>query len=251
MAQYGWPDVKPFLVDEYDLQGSGLTTMEISIPGFNRVTEDATGIGSTWLQHILTGEKQATGPLTFTAFYDDTASTGSDAAMQDSAAVRVLAVGYEGGTAGTRFAGGLGWMSAYERTTNKNAKHKVKGSALITSEYDDQGIILKALSTVTADGNSQSGSHDNAASSSNGGAAYLIAKSLTLGGATSLTLKAMHSTDNVTFAALATGSALTAAGAEQVVVTGTVNRYTAGLWDYGGTPNGSTTADIFIGFARR
>lgn len=251
MANYGWPDVKPFLVDQYDLQGTGLTTMEVSIPGFQRVTEDATGIGSSWMQHLLTGEKQATGPLTFTAFYDSTAITGSDAALQDSASTRVFAIGYEGGTAGTRFAAGLGIMQTYERTTNKAALHKAKGSALITSQYDDQGKILKALSAVTADGNSQAASVDNAASSANGGAAYMGATELTLGTATSLTLKVMHSTDNVSFSALATGSALVAADLEQVVVTGTVNRYLAGLWDYGGTPDGSTTATIFIGFARR
>lgn len=252
MSTYGWPDCKPFLVGKYDLAGTGTTTMEIGLPGFQRVTEDATGIGgSGWMQHVLTGEKQATGPATMTAFYDDTASTGTDAALKDSAAITQLVAGYEGGTVGTRFAGGVGYLTMYERVPTKGVLLKAKGSFLISTAYDDQGKILKALSAVTADGNSQAASVDNAASSAGGGAAYFVVRALTLGTATGLTLKVMHSTDNVTFSALATAAAVTADGFEQVVVTGTVNRYLAGLWDYAGTPDGSTTATIFIGFARR
>lgn len=253
MANYGWPDCKPVLIGGYDLGGTGVTTMELSIPGFQRVTEDATGAGSTWMQHVLTGEKMATGPLTLTAFYND-ANDASDEALSPPAATVVITCGYEGGTAGTRFAGGLTYQPTYERTTTKGQLHKGKGSWLLTTQYDDQGKVLKALSAVTADGNSQAASIDNGASSANGGAAYFHTTALALGTATNLTLKVMHSTDDVTYAALATATAITVApAAQQVVVTSgtTVNRYLAGLWDYGGTPDGSTTATIFIGFARR
>ena len=252
MTTYAWPDVKPLLIDGYDLVGDGTVTLEIGIPGFKRLSEESTGAGSTWESHKLTGERAATGPLPITAFYDDTAATGAKAALESQSASRVIVAGYEGGAIGTSFAGGLGHSTEVDTPPQKGALTKLKVSLLITSQYDHNGKVLKNQTAVTADGNSQATSVDNAASSASGGAAYFETVSLALGTATDLILKVMHSSDNISFAALATAAAITAApGKEQVVVTGTVDRYLAGLWDYTGSPNGSTTATIFIGFARR
>ena len=254
MATYGWPDVQPLLVGGYDLVGDGTVTMELTIPGFTRVSEEATGAGSTWEQHKLTGEKKAKGPASLKVFYDDTAATGTKAALTTQSSNRVFILGYEGGAIGAGFAGGLGHAVDVDTPPSKGQLTKLVATLLLTGTYDPFGKILKNVAAVTADGNSQASSVDNAASSANGGAAYFAVKSLTLGTATDIILKVMHSTDNVSFAALATATAVTAApAAEQVVVAAatTVNRYLAGLWDYSGTPNGATTATIFIGFARR
>lgn len=256
MSQFNWHDVKPFLVDGYDLAADGEVTMQIDIPGTERVNEDSTGIGGNgWETSILTDERKATGDLSYTAFYD-TAANASNAAVvtANPTSARVIVVGYEGGTVGTRFLGASGWQISYKRPGQKGSKLKISETLKPTGQVDDQGRILKALSAVTADGNSQAASVDNAASSANGGMAYFEVTAYTAGTATGLVNKVMHSTDNVTFAALATAANVTAAPAKEAVLVATgvtVNRYLAGLWDYGGTPDGSTTATIFIGFARR
>lgn len=252
MATYGWPDAQPIILDGYDFGGTGATTMTITIPGISKPVEDVTGAGSTWEQYLQLPDRKATGNVDFTLLYDPTATTGTDAALIANSAIRTFVIGFEGGTAGTRFAGGVGFQPDYTRTPTKGALLKAAGMILVSSQYDSDGIILKAKSAVTTDGDTESTSIDNGAATSNGGAAYYQVTNLALHTATNLAMLIRESVDNITFTNLAAAAVVTAhPDAEQVVVTGTVKRYLAAKWSWTGGAGASSTATIFVGFARR
>lgn len=90
-----------------------------------------------------------------------------------------------------------------------------------SSTGTDMVRSLLALSTVTGTGAETA--VDNGASSANGGAAYVMATAAT--GFTTATVKVQHSSDNVSFADLATFTVTAANTAERATFTGTVNRY--------------------------
>lgn len=85
----------------------------------------------------------------------------------------------------------------------------------------DNVVSLLSLTTITATGIQTS--VDNAALTANGGAAYVQCSAATA--LTSATVKVQHSLDNSTWADLATFTVTTAATAQRVAYTGTVNRY--------------------------
>lgn len=254
MTTYTWHDVKPFLLDEYDLAGTGETTLEIDVPGWERVVEDSTGVGgSGWETSKLTGEKKATGPLDFTAFYDQGSDPDTSAALVDEdGSIRAFTVGVEGGTSGTRAVIAKAYQTMVRREGTKGTLLKVKASLKPTGRVYDEARILKALAAVTTTGNTEASSVDNGAATSDGGLATFHARLVTLGTATGLALKVRHSTDNITFVDLATSSTFTADGGEAVEVAAgtTVNRYLAASWTYSGTPSGSTTATVAVAFGR-
>lgn len=110
----------------------------------------------------------------------------------------------------------------------------------------DRGVLLGAATAVTSTGTGAS--QDNAASSANGGAAYLHVTANTRDG--SSTFKVQHSSDNTTFADLATftGVSATTTASEKVSVTGTVNRYLRASH----APGGSTGSVTYtMAFARK
>lgn len=109
----------------------------------------------------------------------------------------------------------------------------------------DWGITLHAHAAETADGNSAS--VDNAALTSNGGAATLHATAFS--GLTNAIVKVQHSTDNSTWVDLVTFATVTAVTSERVLVAAaaTVNRYLRATVDVTGV--GSVT--YLVAFARR
>jgi len=125
---------------------------------------------------------------------------------------------------------------------------------VVTVSYDaqadggaDDAILLTALAAVTASANGAS--QDNSASTANGGMAQLHVTANTMNNNT--TFKVQHSSDNTTFADLATFTtvATTVTTSERVLVaTGTtVNRYLRASTTASGT--GSIT--FTMAFARR
>jgi len=110
----------------------------------------------------------------------------------------------------------------------------------------DRGVLLGAATAVTTTG--EGASQDNAASSADGGAAYLHVTANTRDG--SSTFKVQHSSDNTTWADLATFTAVsaTSTASEKVSVTGTVNRYLRASHAPGGS-SGSVT--YTMAFARK
>ena len=112
----------------------------------------------------------------------------------------------------------------------------------------DQGVSLAALASVSA--TTTGSSHDNSASSANGGVAQLHVTANTWSANT--TLKVQHSADNSTWADLATFTvvATTVKTSERVIVTSgtTVNRYLRAV----ATLSAGTGAITYqISFARR
>ena len=121
-----------------------------------------------------------------------------------------------------------------------NAEFQVDGGV-------GNGISLHALAAETATGSSAS--HDNAASSANGGVAQLHVTANTMNNNT--VFKVQHSADNSTWADLATFTtvATTVKTAERVTVASgtTVNRYLRSNW----TASGAGSVTFHINFARR
>lgn len=112
----------------------------------------------------------------------------------------------------------------------------------------DSGVVLHALAPESTD--TDSASVDHGAATTGGGIAHLHAIANTRNGA--VTVKVQHSADDITFADLATFTALssTTTGAQRVVVAAgtTVNRYLRAKSTFAGS-TGSTT--YTVAFARR
>lgn len=159
----------------------------------------------------------------------------------------ILTIAVSGSLAiGQRVISALGELTSYEVSAPvgdvvaANAEFQVDGGV-------GNAISLHALSAETATGNGTS--HDGAASSANGGVAQLHVTANTMNN--NMVFKVQHSSDNSTWADLATFTtvATTVKTAERVTVASgtTVNRYLRGTWTASGT--GSVT--FHINFARR
>lgn len=170
------------------------------------------------------------GPQIETALGSDTAGRG------------VLSV-YDGGADGIGDSGFLGSESVV-----KTRSQPVKVADLIKLSIDMDGngraglvgklLHVLAAETVTFNGSSL----DNSASSSAGGRGTVHVTSVT----GTWTLKVQHSTDNSSWSDLITFTAFTAAGAQTVEVSGTVNRYLRII----GTEDVAGTITFVGGFAR-
>jgi len=106
------------------------------------------------------------------------------------------------------------------------------------------GACIAALTTITG-GTPTGTAVDNGASSANGAVAHLHVTAFS--GLTSNAISIEHSTNNSTWATLATFTTVTAATTQRLAVTGTVNRYLRVVDDVTGT--GSCTR--LVAFARR
>ena len=163
-------------------------------------------------------------------------------------ALRVACWGFNGKTAGDYFVGG----QFLDMKAGPKAPPKLKTRFSFEGTPDgavEPGQIILAKAEQTADGDTESSSIDNTASSAGGGAGYLQVFDLDLDGADGLAVKVRDSADNITFSDLVSFTALTDDGAERVAAAGAVDRYLAVSWDFTGSP-GSPTAEIFAGFAR-
>jgi hypothetical protein len=240
MAKYGSKDVGFFLVGGYNLLGYAT---EIAAGDPESITEPSATIGDTWHEVTPVGVKRCY--LSQNGFYDDE-SGGINAATAELQNVsRVVSLAHEGNTIGKRFLGWAGAFSAkYSRIISLGKLHKANVAYTTTGEHE-QGVILQDYEAVTADGNTDAESVDNAALTSNGGAGYLQVGPYT--GFTGYVAKIRHSDDDSTYADLVTFTNVTAARqAERVTCSGTVNRHLLVAHDVTGT--GSAT--VFVGFAR-
>ena len=185
-------------------------------------TADVTALGASSKSYIV-GLKDGT--ISLTGMFDGDA-TASDEIFANAlgASAGVLSVFPNGSTLGSR---GI-TASVHETTYNLSSPvgDVVSASAEMQATGGvDNAISLHALSAETATGNGSS--HDNSASSANGGAGTLHVTANTRNGST--TIKIQHSADNSTWADLITFSAVSTSTTtqEQVVVASgtTVNRY--------------------------
>lgn len=242
MARYGSANVGFVLIGGYNLLGVSTEISDTSEVGI----EDTTALGDAWEESTVTG--LARFELTQTGFYDDAAGSSHLALVGSNGVARVAAFAYEGNTIGKRFVGFAGPLqAAYTRVAKGKELHKANATYRGSGSLQN-GHILEPLETITVSGSTQLTPVDNGAATANGGTAYLVLNDLVLGGATDITLRVRHSADNVTYVLLGSAEAVltTAPQALRIAVTGTVDRYLAGVWLF----TAGTSARVFIGFVR-
>lgn len=98
MAKYGSPDIKI----EVDNAGGTLQNMTAYIDEVNEVNVEALlqeshTFGDSWVENLYTGVKRGNA-ITFSGFYDDTATTGPDAIFNDLGDTREVKITYDGST---------------------------------------------------------------------------------------------------------------------------------------------------------
>ena len=239
MAKYGPSSVGFFLVGGRSL--AGLTT-EMTFKKIG-ATENTDALGDAWQESTPTG--RLSGELYQTGWFDDAANSSVAAFVGNETTSQIVTVAPAGSTAGsamTGFEGAFG--SQVERLIEKEGLHKLNVTYNVTGAIEE-GKIIEALAVRTATGNSAS--VDNSASSASGGSGYL---QITAASGTSPTLAAVlqHSTDDTTFATLASFTMAGSIGAERVTVSGTVNRYIRVNATIGGSSSPSLT--YTVGFSR-
>lgn len=239
MAKYGSADVAFLLVGGYSLLGVTTTLVDTR----EAVLEDTTALGDSWANSAYTGLRRA--DFSQEGFFDDAVNGVHAALNEQQGSARVLCFGVEGNSKGRAFVGFAGALQAkYTRAASRGELHKAnaeyRGSGVV-----EEGTILHELATEAAAGNTEAAAVDNAASSANGGGAYLQVTSLTLGGYTNLAVTVRHSADNVTFVDKASFAAVTAAPiAERLALAGAINRYVAVAWSFSGV--GSNPSATFL-----
>lgn len=189
-------------------------------------TPDTTTFGAA-AKTCLPGLKD--GKNTISGYVDNTATTGSDVVLSaalGAAAGKTLTICPQGVAT-------IGNLAKLSLTSPANYKLGTPVGGIVTFSADLpptggnlQGVLLEPLTQKTNTGNSAS-SVDNAALSSNGATANLHCTAYTSG---TLTAKVQHSVDNSAWVDLITFTALTAVGAQQSSVSGTVNRYLRASW---------------------
>lgn len=150
------------------------------------------------------------------------------------------------------FAVGRDAWSMESTQTRHQAGSQVGDAVAFSLDLASQGLIdvggkmlLDASSTALTSSSGVVTTVDGGALSSNGGAGYLH---VFASGTGSMTVKIQDSSNGSTWADLVTFAAATAAGAQRVEVTGTVDRYLRATWTISG---GSAAFLAVAAFARR
>jgi len=150
-----------FLVDGYSMLAAKIQSLRHKV---GIVTEPSHGIGDGWPEHLPTGKRFA--ELAQEGAFFDTSPGSSHAALNGASAeptdpARIACVGFASNAVGQPFTGYEGVLQAeyevlsqLEQLQRANAMHTVSGKA-------EDGVIVHALTTETADGNSEGSSVDN------------------------------------------------------------------------------------------
>jgi hypothetical protein len=246
MSTYGSPNVGFFLIGGRSVLG---TRTSIDVKAIASAKE-TTALGDTWAEWSATGITR--GELSQEGFFDDAAGAINEALCEREDTSQVVLLAHEGNTAGKQAFGFAGaYAATYDRKLAVDEFHQATATHTISGQVE-MPTILAALAARTTAGNTEAASIDNTASSANGGGAYLQVSALTLGGYTNLVVKVRHSADNITFADLATFTAVTAAPASErkaVAAGTTVNQYLAISWAWTGAGSGQS-ATFTVAFAR-
>lgn len=248
MANYGWQDIDVLLVDGYNVQP--MTVIDLQLPKIMADIEELPGAGDQYATKLPTGTKKVDGPVVLRMPLDDAAG-GSYAAFVTAAHVTngVVCIGLRGNTAAANFYGFKAHQLDYAQEPAPRQLTKVAATWEVNGQMHE-GRIIRALASITADGDTESSPVDNAAASSGGGEAFVQIGSLSLDGHTNLAVKLRHSTDGVAWSDLVSFTAVTAArSGQQVAVSGTINRYVAASWDFTGAGT-SPSATLFVGLKR-
>lgn len=247
MGKYGSKDVGFFLVGGYSILG---VMTELS-DDKEALFEETHTLGDSWVEQDYVGLRRM--KLEQKGFYDDSAGSVNTALATNEGSDRVLCYGVEGNTKGKKFVGFFGALLAkWSRKGTRGEFHKADASYEGSGQVDEGVILHEHTAETTATGNTEANSHDNAAATADGGAAYLQVSALTLGGYTNLAVVVEDSADNVTFADHADGAftVVTASpNGQRKALTGSIRRYTAVRWAFTGAGSGQT-ATFMAGISR-
>ena len=150
-----------FLIDGFNMLASKIQALRHKI-GFT--TEKSDGCGDQWHEHSPTGERFA--ELVQEGAFFNTAAGNSHEALKDALVdpndpSRIAVLGFAGNVIGQPFTGFEGVLQTeYEVLSQRGALQKANATDVITGK-SEEGVILHALTTETADGNTESGSVDN------------------------------------------------------------------------------------------
>lgn len=207
---------------------------------------ETTAFGSSAKTYIV-GLKDGT--VSASGMFDGAANATDDvlSASIGSDTLAPVTIGYDGTTLGNRVTILKAKTTSYEVSTPVGDVVAVSYSAQADGGLD-QGVSLAALGSVSA--TTTGSSHDNSASTANGGVAQLHVTANSR--SANATIKVQHSADNTTFADLATFTVVTTAvtTSERVIVASgtTVNRY---LRAVNTLASGTGSITYQVSFARR
>ena len=235
MARYGSPDVG------FILQGGRNLLADLTVVTIDReaILEETTVLGDADEQHAAVGINKAV--ISQDGFYDDATDRINDALVGLSE--QVACVGYAGNAlpaAGVArpCVGIKGQIqSTYVRAASRNELHKASAAYMANGIVEECVLLAHHIARTADPGDTESTSHDNAASSAAGGAAYLQVSALALGGFTNVQVTIRDSADDAAWLDHADGAfaaITTAPTAERIALTGTIRRYTAIDWDFVG-----------------
>ncbi len=250
MTRYGSPDVG------FILQGGRSLLADLTTHSIDReaMTEDTTVLGDGDEQHAKVGINAA--KIKQEGLFDDGTDRINDAlvglteeiACAGDAGNALPAAGVARPCVGIK-----GQIQVdYERITNRGELHKAAASYKANGIVEECVLLHPHVAETSDPGDTESNSHDNAASSAAGGAAYLQVSALTLGGFTNLQITIRDSADDIAFLDHADGAfaaVTTAPSAQRIALTGTIRRYTAIDWDWVGAGSGQT-ATFMVGLNR-
>lgn len=123
----------------------------------------------------------------------------------------------------------------------------------------EHGVVVHAMGEESGDGDTESSSVDNGASSASGGAGYLQVAALNRDSGDDLTVTLRDSPDDAVWSDLQAFTAITTdyadddpdnGTAERIEISGTIERYAACDWVFGGTPGGNEDATFQVALVR-
>ena len=242
-------DVAFVLFGGVDIRTDALTKFS---DNHEAMLEETHTLGDGWVEQQYTGIRNA--ELTLEGFYNDSGTAsgpvGSIHAALSSGvsatAGRILCYTLEGTATGARF---VGWSSAvvnnYARNFNLGGFTKITAQLRTAGEVE-QGRVVYTYKAPGATGASTGTPLDNAASST-GGAGYLQYNA-TAGEAN---IRLLHSSDNITYAALFTFTkTASGAGSQRVTTSGTIERYTAMDVTTASATGAIAALNLFVGLVR-
>jgi hypothetical protein len=250
VTRYGSPDVG------FILQGGRSLLADLTEHNIDReaILEDTTVLGIEDETHAGVGIKKA--EISQSGLFDDGTDRIHDALVGLSE--EIACVGEAGNAlpasgVARPCVGIKGQIQVnYARIASRGELHKAEASYKANGIVEECVLLHPHIAETTDPGDTESNSHDNAASSADGGAAYLQVSALILGGYTNLQVTIRDSADDITFADHGSGAfaaVTTAPSAQRIALTGTIRRYTAIDWDWVGAGSGQT-ATFMVGLNR-
>jgi len=229
------------LLGAYDLAAdfdNGTITKNIDLP-------ETQGFGESWKARAVAGNRDDSASVE--GFHNAAANANFDRIRAEAAAESgvVLSVGYNGFAIGSLVDFGA---LAVDKLTLPGDPTSVTRTTL-SAKYDNGCFLGVSLHAVTAEtATADATAVDETASTANGGVAALHITSVS--GSGSITVKVMHSTDNVSFTDLGSFTAATAIGSQIISIAAgtTVNRYVrASVTAF----SGFTSVTFQVSFMRR